>query len=717
MVAINLFHEPTFAEKLSRITSQSQLQALLAALLAFASPFLCIEDVDGNAEPLNDVEAGLKQQKHFLSIALKSIDEVLDECEDEAPSLTVIQALIVVTHCQLTKGVRGRAWRSLGTCIRLAYEMDLHLVDADPAEGVDGVDEQKWCEKEEERRAWWAIWEMDVFASTVRRTPPAMDWSQMGTLLPIDEQDWFDNRPRSSCFMERDPINRWKALANQGHLSPKAWFLVINSLMKEAQVISSPRRVCYQSPGANQDRETDIPTSPLRVSESSDDATRKLDLLANCVYCFELALPTQLRYSNQHLGFDVREPGQPKSLRQLHCDIYNVHLMTQLAKLMIYRPVLLGVRHSVKRPASGSSSSAPLDTTQRARSDSNSVNRDAENVALTRYFGATDEILTIIHQSDKNHTRYINPFLASTIWLASAIQLLRRKLARDEISQALARSKFEVLNMTYRQCASFWDIQTPLQQNLESLEAQLAACSSDSMNVDRDAACEINAGHQYAQHIPEGARCGVSHMSQISRNKHGEQTNATTPDELFDAHGDDSVELPVRHESPCAGSVRRLECGSEIPVAQLPSPPHVFQALSSNVSNTTLVGRRTDYEPATVAPGLSDREVERSDELRSMIDNASLVNGTQMAPSIEPLEQPVDGLSEFKMIDHYQDSNSITTREAVCNSNYLTAPTMHHIRDSPASLLGLGQFFGDADLGAMYVPSNIQELFSGFSTY
>jgi hypothetical protein len=67
---------------------------------------------------------------HFLNLALKYIDDALAECGDEPPPLCILQALIITGHCQLIEGVRGKAWRSLGICIRLAYELNLHLVDA-----------------------------------------------------------------------------------------------------------------------------------------------------------------------------------------------------------------------------------------------------------------------------------------------------------------------------------------------------------------------------------------------------------------------------------------------------------------------------------------------------------------------------------------------------------------------------------------------------------
>lgn len=462
MVAINLFHEPTFREKLNGIGSTRQLHALMASMLAFAARFHTSAADDGTDS--GSTEQGL-QPVYLLNLAFSLIDEALKECDDEAPPLCLLQAIIIATHCQLTQGVRGKAWRSLGTCIRLAYELNLHLLDADRwgRYPVD-CDATQWCEDEEKRRAWWAIWEMDVFASTIRRTPPAMDWSQMEVWLPAEDQNWFRNQPQLSCLMSRDPVYRWNALQECGNNSPKAWFLVINSLMKDAQVISTPRGIPHRiSP-----QRAATTNAPKHAGDQPRKASRRLEVLANSVHCFTVALPKHLRFRNQYLWFSARTPGELLSQRQLHCGIYNIFVMTQLARLMIYRYSVFGGQMQ-DRPGAGGNPRA--DTSQQA--SHGTIKYDAENLALQQYFEATDNILTIIGRSSEEHIKHINPFLSSTIWLASAVQILRMQFAEDDISRTLIKSKFESLHLTYKQCVAFWDTHTALQENMEALEAQL----------------------------------------------------------------------------------------------------------------------------------------------------------------------------------------------------------------------------------------------------
>lgn len=441
MVAINLFHQPTFFEKIGRISSSTQITALLAAMITFSVRFLPAGDKEIQSQ--TDVH---KRAAHFLHLASEYCDESLKECGDHTPPLCLLQAFVLVAHSQLTQGVLGRAWRALGTCVRLAYEMNLHLVDARGPRGTR--DGKRWCEDEEKRRTWWAVWEMDVFATTIRRTPTAVDWSQIETLLPMDNEHWFERKPVQSCFFQQDPILRWKALSNSGNQSPKAWFIVVNSLMKDAQRISSPRG---------------IPNENGTSSDQIDEARQRLEVIANAVRCFQLALPSHLKYQQQRLGFEAPVPGQISSSRQTHSSIYNIYIMTQLARLMIYRYDVFKGRFSVALPT------LEPDISQ----DSTPTKEQTECPAVKEYFEAADDMLTIIYRSCDEHICHINPFLSNTFWLASAVQLMRSQLCRPGAVKSAIKSRYEVLHLTYKKCVKFWDMTTAVQQNLETVEKQL----------------------------------------------------------------------------------------------------------------------------------------------------------------------------------------------------------------------------------------------------
>lgn len=86
------------------------------------------------------------------------MDKAIAELGDEPLSLPLLQTMILNALCLLLQGVRGRAWRLLGTCIRSAYELNLHLIDAGKPNGqYQPANAEQWCIEEEWRRAWWAI--------------------------------------------------------------------------------------------------------------------------------------------------------------------------------------------------------------------------------------------------------------------------------------------------------------------------------------------------------------------------------------------------------------------------------------------------------------------------------------------------------------------------------------------------------------------------------
>lgn len=161
MTAFSLFQRPYFEAKLHAISAPTHRHALLAAMFCFSVRFGYPEypssDTTHQAPPTPE---------NFWDIAVQLIDQALHHCGDETPSLCLLQAMVLTTFQQLVKGVRGRAWRSLGTCVRIAYELRLNLIDARKVEYPDESSPEriaKWCADEERRRVWWTIWEFDVF--------------------------------------------------------------------------------------------------------------------------------------------------------------------------------------------------------------------------------------------------------------------------------------------------------------------------------------------------------------------------------------------------------------------------------------------------------------------------------------------------------------------------------------------------------------------------
>ncbi|KAM0244422.1 hypothetical protein ACHAP5_006224 [Fusarium lateritium] len=464
--AFQLFRPQDFEAKLNRIATLAQTKALLAAVLALA-----LKGVDENADNESNIGPRLPpgcaplSTSHLSNLARQSLNVAISECEDESLPFCVLQALILVTHCLLVQGVGGRASRYLGICIQSAYQLNLHLVDAGHLSGETTLDAVRWCEDEERRRAWWAIWDMDVLASVIGRCPASIDWSLNETFLPAEDERWDRSEPQASCHLDHDISKRWKALSSTGNKSPRAWLSVVSSYVKDAQRITSPTAV----EGPHQ--------------KGTDAAMNRLMALLNNLHCTSVWMPEELKYRYQYLHFGSREPNRMKATadRLQHASIYSTHCLIQLAKLMINR---YWIFQSVKtgsfsdndkhRPpgyvSNDNSWHGRLEFPDRGRPPANA------SLALNQYLEASDEVCTLVRRSYEDHYKYVQPYLANTIWLAGAVQLFHKLLVPSTTTgQELIISNFQVLNTTYKRFSQYWNISKTLQNNLEVVESELEA--------------------------------------------------------------------------------------------------------------------------------------------------------------------------------------------------------------------------------------------------
>lgn len=560
--AFSLFQQPTFEVKAQNVPSSLHLHALLAAMFSFAAPFLPVDSYSPSNIPDPDNPV-IPNAERFAELAEKFVQESLAALADDTPPLCLLQALILTTYRKLIKGARGRAWRSLGTCVRLGYEMNLHLVDSEGLGRADGLQSQnrdQWVADEERRRAWWAIWEMDIFAGTVRRCPAAIDWSQNETYLPVDDEAFFTGVPKKSCYLERNAIDRWKALHESGNDSPKAWFIVVNSLMREAQMLASPRGVPMT--GLSDTRATSTRNGfRMLPGKASKDVSEKLGAISNALRCFSLTLPPAIKYRNQFLNFESTGPDDAKSPRRVHSSIYSIHLMTALAKLMIHHYYVFSVPPDCPPATSADEPQA----NPKERPGSSSYQYRPSGLALDQYFEAADEILTIINRCNEEHVRYVNPFLASTVWLAAAAQLVAKVFGSPNTDANLARSKFEVLYLLHKEFVNYWGISTALQENLNTLGARLDRISVRLNGEDDGARPTFNGQSQ-------------RHNGTSSLTNNGPQEQETQPG--FDAnHASPNLYHIPRSELPPFSSMAHLH------LAQPDQEQQGMQDFSNGIGN------------------------------------------------------------------------------------------------------------------------------------
>jgi hypothetical protein len=114
--------------------------------------------------------------------------------------------------------------------ISFAYDLGFNNVDIDEPT-FDSSDVDAWVEKEEVRRLWWAIWELDTFLAVLSGKPYGIDRKQMRVCLPVSDQNWFSRTPVISAVLRDQPAVAWKTLQGVPNQDVRAWFLVAHYLL------------------------------------------------------------------------------------------------------------------------------------------------------------------------------------------------------------------------------------------------------------------------------------------------------------------------------------------------------------------------------------------------------------------------------------------------------------------------------------------------------
>lgn len=350
-------------------------------------------------------------------MAYKIATDALEECYgDSAPCTHLSQSAVLISFFELADGVRGKAWRTLGQTLRCAIEMKLNAVDANTSWPPESVGE--WIMQEERRRLFWSLWEFDVFAGTIRRAPSAIDWKTCRTMLPVSDANWFSGTPQNSCFLHPDPLRRLKDLKASGNEGSRAWFIVINSYMREAHLYTE--QLYLPDP---------IP---------KPDFPPQLEILENAAACFKLSLPRNLECSEPSLEF---KPGSTDG-RTLDALRYSIYAMQQLTQMMIHRHSCVG-------------STSRTDFEQMLRNPDDST-QDSRRYSWSRFKHAAENVVRLARFCPADHVQSVSPFLASTIWIAAAALLTCEIFALTPVEADASRSKVEVLRILLDHYASFW---------------------------------------------------------------------------------------------------------------------------------------------------------------------------------------------------------------------------------------------------------------------
>lgn len=237
------------------------------------------------------------------------------------------------------------------------------------------------------------------------KTAPRPPCSCLITYFPmLIRWNRYKREYHSSCFLEKKPNHRLAALQQCKNNGRKAWFIVLNSFMRDGHVASH-----FRSPRPGDGRYGASSASRKYVAKDTAD---QLAILANALTCFGMALPKELQYRDEFLTFTSRDPTAVQATKELHCAKFSIHVMTQLARLMIHHhDAYQGALEDLDLPGS-----SPREFGASPVSDTPSLKSGPQRKGFQECMAASDELLLIVSRSSQDHVRYVNPFVASTIW-------------------------------------------------------------------------------------------------------------------------------------------------------------------------------------------------------------------------------------------------------------------------------------------------------------
>ena len=186
----------------------------------------------------------------FLSQATALFQDSLTQETAIQPNVSLLQGFILLGWYHQVCGSSTRCGSLIGISCRLAYDLglnniDLKLLESGSATQWDSA--EAWSRKEELRRAWWLLWELDMFSATVLHRPHTIDKSQINVLLPVSDEAWFADMPVRSVPVLASPLEIWKTLKDSSNQHDRAWFLITSFIRATTHDIVQRRQTTAQN--------------------------------------------------------------------------------------------------------------------------------------------------------------------------------------------------------------------------------------------------------------------------------------------------------------------------------------------------------------------------------------------------------------------------------------------------------------------------------------
>ena len=267
-----LLHKPKF---MSRLAEKMQGQPDPLSCLDTDEALLLSSIFTLSCRFLSQGERGGHSTKVWIDVCAHYARQCYKDARNiENPTLAYLQGCILLAFHYYTSGLSSQGWILVGVCLRLTDELGLARIDSEVNAEAAHLE---WAEQEERRRAWWLVWELDVFGSSVCQRSFSTEWRRASVKLPVRDDFWFACQETDSPRLPRRLGSIWLVLDSLSRKDGRTWFLLANLLHACAQ------EYLQQEDGV-----------------SIEDRT----VLQNEINCLKLALPSFFDLTNQPMDTD-----------------------------------------------------------------------------------------------------------------------------------------------------------------------------------------------------------------------------------------------------------------------------------------------------------------------------------------------------------------------------------------------------------------------------
>lgn len=365
----------------------------------------------------------------------------LDSGTMQKPSIRFVQAAALLGFAEAGFGVTGRAYSIISTSVRLAYDCGLNQMDQYDTAGAKhvGVDagdaRSNFVKKEEFRRVWWAISDLENFICTTKHRPRMIDWETCKTKLPCDDKDWFAGHECPSFFLPATLSDLQTSLDLTAHISVMAYrILAAHLLAKFMKLALDDDGVTLTHGALSTIEECAVVWKPKDVLPEVSFRQAEGDDEMSCD-----SLPLRIQIETQVSLFLPR------------CTVtdQNISILLLLGKIRMFKAATPSTFfHYCEDMADGRSNSES--------SPENSIVKTLGSQAFSAMLSASDAICSAVRDWSTHSIARSCPFIVVGLWAPACLQLLVKSFAGAGSALAEKASlSLRILTMAMEQFAEF----------------------------------------------------------------------------------------------------------------------------------------------------------------------------------------------------------------------------------------------------------------------